>query len=135
MESKGRLNRILWGVSAIHGVGVFANQVFEAGDVIEECFYKNFENLADHPLLVGVGNAHLVLPEEANHVLGDDASVPVGYALLYNHADSYNAKATIQRRPSGPVLAIIASRVIYKGAEVTIDYRRTHPDGVSGLTS
>lgn len=102
--------------SARHGLGVFAADDHDAGDVIERC-----------PLLV-IDGPQAAPPDDspvAGYVfdLGDGrAGLAWGYGSLYNHDPEPSAAYEIDLDAEPPILSFVALRPITAGEEVTIDY-------------
>lgn len=94
--------------SPIHGRGVFADEPFSPGEVIEEC----------HTLNVGPEMKSL-----SNYVFkctGASLMLPLGAGAIYNHADDPNAKFKMDLERA--VLVVQACRPIARGDEIFISY-------------
>lgn len=95
------------GKSPIHGYGVFANQQFHPGDIIEECYCLLFD------------------PQEnsfTDYVYGVDGSnlFPLGCGSIINHSQQENAK--VEYDPKHSLLTFIATKSIKPGEEVLTNY-------------
>lgn len=94
---------------AVHGYGVYAEQAFKKGDIIEECYilistHGGDEALEDYYFQVG-RKAH---------------GIPLGYGMIYNHAEDPNADYRIYRERN--LMVFKASCPIKKGEEIFISY-------------
>lgn len=108
-KKKGRLIRNATEVksSAIHGYGVFADQIIFPGEIIEEC-----------PLIL-----LRFSPDISFHAFKWDEHVsclPLGCGALYNHSIQPNARYEVDKE--NHLLRIIANTVIYRGDEIFINY-------------
>jgi hypothetical protein len=94
--------------SGIHGYGVFANQDFAPGDIIEECYaltLKNEFELRDYSFKTDNKNSLLL-----------------GSGSLYNHANIPNA--SYEFYPDRSVMVFKAREFIQKDQEILIYYGR-----------
>lgn len=92
--------------SPIHGYGVFANQSFSAGDIIEECHALSLEetfNLRDYAFKTG-----------------EQSSILLGFGSLYNHAPVPNASYVFY--PEHQMMVFTARTAIEMGEEILIYY-------------
>lgn len=91
--------------SLLHGYGVFAEQSFLPGEIIEECYL-------------------LTVPPKClnNYVFGlrDNKVLALGYGSLYNHADFPNAQVELDRIENIAIFSAISP--IKKGDEILISY-------------
>lgn len=94
---------------AIHGYGVFANQHFKKGDIIEECY-----------LLVSKRGGDKALEDYYFQVGRSANGIPLGFGMIYNHAEEPNADYTLH--PKRSLMVFKASRPIKKGEEIFISY-------------
>lgn len=92
---------------AIEGYGVFANQTFNKGDIIEECY-----------ILVGRGFDKTL----ENYYFDVDGKYGIflGYGMIYNHAEDPNTDYRISKTRG--IATFKANRRIKKGEEITISY-------------
>lgn len=95
-------------ISSIGGHGVFAEQNFEPGDLIEEC----------RTLLVPEGVLH-------DYVFNtnDACGIALGYGSLYNHGQKANARYHFDANLE--LLIFEAQRPIKAGEEILINYGET----------
>lgn len=93
--------------SPIHGYGVFADQDFEPGEIIEECRTLICETVI--PEL----NDYLFWIENTN-------GLPLGFGCLYNHADDCSADYAYDAERS--VIVIRAEKRIKRGEEIFVYY-------------
>lgn len=98
------------------GRGVFAQQNFKKGEVIETC-----------PVIVLPAEEidSLELTELYNYYFAwgpdsKDAAIALGYGSLYNH--SYNPNARYYKDFENGLLKYVCIRDIQKGEEITINY-------------
>ena len=98
------------------GRGVFAQQNFKKGEVIESC-----------PVIVLPAEEidSLELTELYNYYFAwgpdsKDAAIALGYGSLYNH--SYNPNARYYKDFENGLLKYVCIRDIQKGEEITINY-------------
>lgn len=98
------------------GRGVFAQQNFKKGEVIETC-----------PVIVLPAEDidSLELTELYNYYFAwgpdsKDAAIALGYGSLYNH--SYNPNARYYKDFENGLLKYVCIRDIQKGEEITINY-------------
>lgn len=98
------------------GRGVFAQQNFKKGEVIETC-----------PVIVLPSEEidSLELTELYNYYFAwgpdsKDAAIALGYGSLYNH--SYNPNARYYKDFENGLLKYVCIRDIQKGEEITINY-------------
>ena len=94
---------------AIHGYGVFATKNFKKGDPIEECY-----------LLVSTKGGDKALEDYYFQVGRSANGIPLGFGMIYNHAEDPNADYKIYRKRS--LMVFKASRAIKKGEEIFISY-------------
>lgn len=108
-RKKGRLIRGAVEVkpSAIHGCGVFADQIIFPGEIVEECpiIFLDFS-----PTL----NFHLFKWDD------NTSFMPLGCGAIYNHSTQCNAKFVVDKE--NRLLKITADKLIYRGDEIFIDY-------------
>jgi SET domain-containing protein len=98
------------------GYGVFAIDVIEAGEIIEEC------HLLTLPITKGESSTLLqdyrfcwpVSPDWQEHV------IPFGYGCIYNHSDDNNAYW--QDHPDTKAFQFVAKRRILPGEEICTYY-------------
>lgn len=94
---------------AINGYGVYADQVFKKGDIIEECYMLVSTHGGDNAL------------EDYYFQVGKKAhGIPLGYGMIYNHAEDPNADYRISRERN--LMVFKANRTIKKGEEIFISY-------------
>lgn len=110
---KPQLNRskIIVKKSPIHGYGVFADQNFTPGEVIEEA-YTLIVNYKEMDLL----DYYFGLEKDVNK----KTLLPLGYACIYNHSEQHNAvfKFDIENK----LTIFKAIRKIKPGEEITVYY-------------
>lgn len=96
--------------SLVSGRGVFAKKSIEKGDIIEECpvilFNQEYKSIE---------NYYFRWSEKE-----DINALPLGYALLYNHADTPNAEWRID--PDKNLFIIRALYNISSDDEIFVDY-------------
>lgn len=90
--------------SPLSGYGVFAEQDFSKGDLIEECH------------LIEVGDAFL----NYSFNVKESRSLALGYGCIYNHAENYNANYKYDKTLH--LMRFKAYRPIKKGEEILINY-------------
>jgi hypothetical protein len=112
------------GRSAVHGLGVFADQAIKPNQVIEVCptIVIPPEHVAD---LDRTAMVEYVYPWEDGNI------AVLGFGMIYNHAVDSNAEYLAMREPDlGVVVQLyIAIRAIEEGDEITVNYA-----GARGLT-
>lgn len=108
--------KVRCGQSAVHGLGVFAVEDFDVGDIIEVC------------------QIILVPPDEVPYLdrtclssfyygwPTGEAAIALGLGSIYNH--SYAPNADYQKDVSGSVVRIVAATKILGDEEVLVDYSR-----------
>jgi SET domain-containing protein len=106
--------------SPVHGLGVFATDAFEEGDLIEAC-----------PVLVVPADqaSHLEWTSLSGYYFhwdNDAAGLALGYGSLYNH--SWTPNARYDHDYENGVIEYSAVRSIEAGEEITINYLG-EPDG------
>lgn len=96
--------------SSIAGYGVFADQDFQPGDVIEECYTIMFPK------------REVLEPGLANYYYGNGEMifVPLGSGCIFNHSDNPNAGYEFHIDRSLAVFT--AERFIKRGEEIFIYY-------------
>jgi hypothetical protein len=110
MKSELLHRNILVKKSPVHGYGVFANQVFDTGDIIEECYT-------------------LISKEEiyqlSNYVFSveNKTGVPLGNAMIYNHSNLPNMYHEYDAERA--VLVFRALRPIRRGEELFHSYGKS----------
>ena len=120
--------KILVKKSPIHHYGVFAEQMIEKGEIIEEC-YTLFSS------------AGIELELEDFYFNADDLSaLPLGCGCIYNHSKQPNANYLIDSERS--LMVFTANQQIKKGEEIFITYgddwfgsRRMEPSPVPASSS
>jgi SET domain-containing protein len=98
------------------GYGVFAIDVIEAGEIIEEC------HLVSLPISKGEASDILINYRYCWPCTEDwqEQVVALGYGSIYNHSDDNNA--FWQDHPSAKAFQFIANRRILPGEEICIYY-------------
>ena len=97
--------------SSVHGMGVFAGELFQPGEVIEEC--------------------HLLILSEPPYVFknylflyaDNQRALPLGAGSIYNHADSPNATYAFDVAHS--LMRVKTIKRILPGEEIFIPYGKT----------
>lgn len=108
--------------SILHGNGVFANQLFKPGIVIETAPVILMEQ-ADKDFL------QTTLLYSYYFVVGDKnfpVALGLGYSSLYNHAYSANAVYSISLKNAN--IKITACKTIEPGDEITLNYNGSPDD-------
>lgn len=108
------------------GLGVFATQIFQAGEIIEVC-----------PVVVFCMPFHAI-PQQIKtrlfnwsllaNTVAETYALALGYGSMYNHDNPANAR--YEAGAYQLLLRFIANRDITPGEELTINYNQ--PDGISG---
>jgi uncharacterized protein len=108
--------------SSLHGNGVFANQLFRPGAVIEIAPVILMEQ-ADKDFLLStmLYNYYFVVGDTKFPV-----ALGLGYSSLYNHAYSANATYTISLKNAS--IKITACKTIQSGDEITLNYNGSPND-------
>lgn len=98
------------------GRGVFAQQNFKKGEVIETCpvIVLHAEEI-DSLELTELYNYYFAWGPDSK-----DAAIALGYGSLYNH--SYNPNARYYKDFENGLLKYVCIRDIQKGEEITINY-------------
>lgn len=96
--------------SSVHGYGVFAKKKILPGEIIEECPLVLLRK--DQPLFAL--NDLAFKWDDKFHIL------TLGYGCCYNHATNNNAK--YYRDEDNQLVTFKASRVIYPGEEICVNY-------------
>lgn len=100
--------------SAIHGYGVFANQDFQPGDIIEEC-YALVRNQNES----GYEDFYFTFKDKEKNI-EKKVAILLGFGCIYNHATIPNASYQFDIEHS---LAIFkANCAIKKGQEIFVSY-------------
>lgn len=97
------------------GRGVFARRAFAAGEVIEEAPVVVLRD-SEYELL-----NHTILKDYYFDWGPEECAIPLGYSLIYNHADDPNAEA--RRDLHGGTVTFVARRPIAAGEEITHRYQ------------
>jgi len=97
------------------GRGVFSRREFVAGEVIETA-----------PVIVLRDDQYELLNHTALRDYyfdwgADECAIPLGYSLIYNHADEPNAET--RRDLAGGTITFVARRSIAAGEEITHRYQ------------
>lgn len=111
----GKLKRghIVVKPSEIHGYGVFATKKIAKGEIIEECPILMFSAGFELPPL---GNVLFTWKND------DTNALPLGYGVIYNHADVPNAVHYFDEKYD--LLGFRALRTIRKNEEILISYSK-----------
>ena len=98
------------------GYGVFAIDVIEAGEIIEECHLLTLPitKRESSTLLQDYRFCWPVSPDWQEHV------IPLGYGCIYNHSDNNNAYW--QYHPDTKAFQFVAKRRILPGEEICTYY-------------
>ena len=120
---KGHSPKIEVRRSPIHGYGVFAKEVIEEGEFIEECRLLKMNWRAAYPHDQTVkdyvwGNRGCTCIECRRH--GGFQYIALGFGSLYNHSDTPNTKQKLDF--SKELLGIKARRRIEKDEELLLTY-------------
>lgn len=99
--------------SKLGGRGVFANRVFEKGDLVERCPYLRLDAADADGLLLDYVFEDTDDPEGT-------VVLPLGYGLLYNHASPGNLEHYDDE--ADEVFEYYAIRRVEAGAELCLDY-------------
>ncbi len=102
--------------SPIHGLGVFAKEIINEGEVIEEC------PIFTLPIKQGESSP-LMIDYRFNWPQGNDPEeqvIPWGYGCLYNHSKHANAYwiSNLEKR----TFVFISNRTIYPNEEIFVWY-------------
>lgn len=113
--------------SAVHGYGVFAREVIEAGELIEESKLLKLgwrRHYTKDPVLYDYVwvNKSCNCRECEEH--GSNQYIALGLGSLYNHADEPNTVLKTNFRTE--VITIRASKRIEQGAEVFVSYGKKY---------
>lgn len=100
---------------ADRGRGVFALRDFQPGDLIEEAPVVVLKD--DQYELLN----HTALKDYYFDWGPDECAIPLGYSLIYNHAEEPNA--VVQRDRATATVAFIAARPIAAGEEILHKYQ------------
>lgn len=114
--------KIVLGKSAIHGIGVFATQSIQPGELVERCpmvplsFRTNYHKdskLYEYLYSNGEHNS-----ESEKH--GYPMCMVLGYGMIYNHQDNPNANWKFNWAEN--YTDLVAQRFIAKGEEIFTHY-------------
>lgn len=111
-------NKIYIDKSKIHGYGVFANQIIEAGEIIEECPIYDLGITKGEPSPVLI-DYRFNWPQGAGSNWTKQV-IPWGYGSLYNHSNTPNAywRSNLENE----TFEFVASKTIEKDEEVFVWY-------------
>jgi SET domain-containing protein len=108
--------------SPLHGLGVFADDGIDAGQVVEVC-----------PVIPAEPEAIPALAERYYPWLEGRVAVVLGFGMIYNHSYEPNASyLPAEQRDSPGVMVYTAIRRIEAGEEITVNYTGT-PTGAEAL--
>ena len=105
--------------SPIHGFGVFATDIIERNEVIEECH-----------LIITESDPNMMLPWQKDYgfaypiKMGTESVIPLGYGAIYNHSDDNNA--FWRHHPAYKAFQFVALRQIKIGEEIMTYYGKSY---------
>ncbi|OGM13447.1 hypothetical protein A3D84_01845 [Candidatus Woesebacteria bacterium RIFCSPHIGHO2_02_FULL_42_20] len=107
------------------GLGVFASEIIESGEVIEECPTLVLPR-KDYPLVkkTVIRNYHFMWGKSTS-------AICFGYGSFYNH--SYKPNATYKKNIKEQTIEFLALRDIDKGEEITVNYNYGKPESKKTL--
>lgn len=99
--------------SIIHGLGVFAEEPIQTGNIIEQCHILLIPDYANV-----LGDYSFYIKDNTGHY-----ALPLGYGALYNHSPTPNATFEVDEMKS--ILQIKAINTIPSGEEILVNYGPT----------
>lgn len=113
MNSPLTIRKLLVKKSNIHGRGVYADQVIETGDTIEECCF-----LSLHETTSELSDYVFIGYEKSEYIM------PLGFGCIYNHSEDPNAECIIDYDKS--IFVYRAKRKINPGEEIFVFYSKNY---------
>ena len=104
------ISKLIVKKSPIHGYGVFANQDFQPGDIIEECY----------SLLADSKNTDF---KNYYFQAADKIAIPLGFGCIYNHSNQPNANYGFDVESS--LIIFSAHLPIQRGEEILVSYGKS----------
>lgn len=106
--------------SAIQGWGVFAEQDFFPGDLVEACHYISIEKRYNTFMNYSFG---FRMKDSRSEVDNDYSALILGFGSIYNHSDSPHVTYIFDFTRN--IVNFYATRPIMCGEEIFIDYGET----------
>ena len=133
-DVKLEISNVRIGASAIHGRGVFATKNFIMNEVVERfpivplAFRLRYQG---DPMLLSTALIHTTCPCDDCKKHGWSMFLQGGNGMFYNHQDSNNSIIKV----NWELLygEILTQKVIKEGEEITINYGKNYPWGMTGM--
>lgn len=111
------------------GVGVFASEDFEVGEIIEVCNLTFIPPTIFGLIVMAIFRRHLYFFGEHD----EQRVIAQGFGRYYNHSSTGNPNATYDKMLSEKTIVFRAVKKIAKGKEILVDYARGNPECIADL--